>query len=476
MLLISLFVVVLGVAETHGAMIPVLGSQVSSSSVFTFGSTNFVPQLAVDGGFGTDFIADNTTFATAVGDTMPYMDIDLGSNFLLVSVTITNRGDCCADRLRNIRVEVYNNDPTLGGTPQVCTTIGSTAPAASSNTTFTCSAMAFGRYIRFNKFSMVDANDILQFVEVVLDGVPLSAVIPVGGSQVSSSSVFTFGSTNFGPQLAVDGGFGPDFVVDNTTFGTAVEDTMPYMDIDLGSNFLLRSVTITNRADCCSERLRNIIIEVHDNNPTLGGTPQVCTTIGSTAPAAGSTTTFNCTGTPIGRYIRLKKSSKVDASDILQLVEVVLEGVQLQCPCNHFQLDENCFYFSGFQASYADAKEYCDIIGSNLAMIRTQAQSDFVNGVLAANAKKGQEYWIGVTNLLDRFQWRYLLGDIVPLNGFTSPLVNGTGTCSTSTSETHPHNCAVLEKNDAGQLEWEEERCYRKENFICLATLPIPAP
>ncbi|XP_071096027.1 uncharacterized protein [Haliotis cracherodii] len=474
MLLISLFVVVLGVAETHGAVIPVVGSQVSSSSVFTFGSTNYGPQFAVDGGFGTDFSADNTTFATATSDTTPYMDIDLGSNFLLISVTITNRGDCCSERLRNIRVEVYNNNPTLGGTPQVCTTIGSTAPAASSNTTFTCSAITFGRYIRLNKFSKVDANDILQLVEVVLDGVQLISVIPVLGSQVSSSSVFTFGSTNYGPQLAVDGGFGTDFVVDNTTFATAVGDTTPYMDIDLGSNFLLRSVTITNRGDCCSERLRNIIIEVYDNNPTLGGTPQVCATIGSTAPAAGSTTTFVCSGTPIGRYIRLNKFTKADANDILQLVEIVLDGVQQQCPCNHFQLDENCFYFSGFQTTFAQAKEYCNIIGSNLAMIRTQAQSDFVNGVLAASAQKGQEYWIGVTNLFDRFQWRYLFGDVVPLNGFTSPLVNGTGTCSSSTPTLYPENCAVLGKNDAGQWEWDDEECNREEYFLCLATLSIP--
>ncbi|XP_046368466.2 uncharacterized protein LOC124143509 [Haliotis rufescens] len=331
MLLISLFVVVLGVAEIHGAVIPVVGSQVSSSSVFTFGSTNYGPQFAVDGGFGTNFVVDNTTFATATSDATPYMDIDLGSNFLLISITITNRGDCCSERLRNIRVEVYNNNPTLGGTPQVCTTIGSTAPAASSTTTFTCSAIAFGRYIRLNKFSKVDANDVLQLVEVVLDGVQLISVIPVHGSQVSSSSVFTFGSTNYGPQFAVDGGFGTDFVVDNTTFATAVGDTTPYMDIDLGSNVLLRSVTITNRGDCCSERLRNIIIEVYDKNPTLGGTPQVCTTIGSTAPAAGSTTTFSCSGMPIGRYIRLNKNTKVDATDILQLVEVVLDGVQQHC-------------------------------------------------------------------------------------------------------------------------------------------------
>ncbi|XP_071096557.1 fucolectin-5-like [Haliotis cracherodii] len=300
------------------------------------------------------------------------------------------------------------------------------------------------------------------------------AVIPVLGSQVSSSSVFTFGSTNYGPQLAVDGGLGTNFITDMTTFATATTDTAPYMDIDLGSNFLLRSVTITNRGDCCSERLRNIRIEVHDNNPTLGGTPQVCTTIGSPAPAAGSTTTFSCSGTPIGRYIRLNKFTKADANDILQLVEVVLDGVQLQCPCNHFQLDENCFYFSGFQTTYAQAKEYCNIIGSDLAMIRTQAQSDFVNGVLGANAQNGQEYWIGVTNLLDRVQWRYLLGDVVPLNSFTFPLVSGTGTCSSSTLTTHPENCAALGKNDAGQWVWDGEQCDSEEYFLCLGILPIP--
>ncbi|XP_046561226.1 fucolectin-like [Haliotis rubra] len=157
-------------AEIQGVVIPVLPSQVSSSSAFTFGSVTYGPQFAVDGGFGTDFIADNTTFASAVGDRMPYMDIDLGSNTLLNSITITNRADCCSERLRNIIIEVYENDPTLGGTPLICATVGSTPPAAGSNTTFCCTGTPIGRYIRLNKFTTVDDNDVLQVVELVVDG------------------------------------------------------------------------------------------------------------------------------------------------------------------------------------------------------------------------------------------------------------------------------------------------------------------
>ncbi|XP_046561227.1 uncharacterized protein LOC124270233, partial [Haliotis rubra] len=297
------------------------------------------------------------------------------------------------------------------------------------------------------------------------------AVIPILGSQVSSSSAFTFGPVVYGPEFAVDGGFGTDFIADNTTFASDIGDSTPYMDIDLGGIYSLLSVTITNRADCCSERLRNIIIEVYDEDPTLGGTSQICATVGSTSPAAGSNTTYACSGTSIGRYIRFNKFTTVDTTDLLQLVEVVLDGVLLECPCNHFQLEDNCFYFSGFQTTYAQAKEYCNIIGGDLAMIRTQEQSDFVNGILTANALKGQNYWIGVSNLLDRVLWRYLAGDVVPTNDFSSPLVNGTGTCSSSTSSAHPENCASLGMSDAGQWEWEDGRCNKEEYFLCLETL-----
>ncbi|KAK7095358.1 hypothetical protein V1264_006778 [Littorina saxatilis] len=67
-------------------------------------------ELAVDGDSNPDFDRSGSCSVTGEGQTH-WWQVDLASTFSVFSVTITNRGDCCAERLHDFDIHVYGEDP-----------------------------------------------------------------------------------------------------------------------------------------------------------------------------------------------------------------------------------------------------------------------------------------------------------------------------------------------------------------------------
>ncbi|XP_046561224.1 fucolectin-like [Haliotis rubra] len=158
------------------------GQAAGSTSSFFFGSENLnaTADLAVDGDPNGDFLS-GSCFSSDFGDTDPVWYVDLGANMEIYSVKIFNRGDCCADRLRDITIDVVENNPLSGSPGNVvnCGSIGDPGGVGLNETIeIVCPFLTFqftshyekyfriaypeGQYIRIMK----TGDELLNFCEV----------------------------------------------------------------------------------------------------------------------------------------------------------------------------------------------------------------------------------------------------------------------------------------------------------------------
>ncbi|XP_067653290.1 uncharacterized protein [Haliotis asinina] len=305
-----------------------------SSSVFVNGVPPITASsnLAVDGNFNSNFFSGSCFSSDlSANDPNPFWFVDLGSRVYVSGVTITNRGDCCADRLSGLRVEVFEFNPTTSAeTPELCATL-SGGVALGQSIGLACSPLTTGRYLRISK---PGATSPLTLCEVVVSGgkffkpnVPPTTNI-AQNRPVRATSQFVFDQTMLtaSPGLAVDGNFNTDFINGRSCYSSAIGDLNPTLYIDLGAYYYINSIIITNRGDCCAERLRNINVSTLLKDPfRYLEFPKQCGTITGNV-AAGADVTVNCNQPNIARYIKIQKTSLVDSNDLLTLCEVQVTG------------------------------------------------------------------------------------------------------------------------------------------------------
>uniref|UniRef100_A0A3Q1FEY3 Fucolectin tachylectin-4 pentraxin-1 domain-containing protein n=1 Tax=Acanthochromis polyacanthus TaxID=80966 RepID=A0A3Q1FEY3_9TELE len=97
----------------------------------------------------------------------------------------------------------------------------------------------------------------------------------------------------------------------------------PWWRLDLLKTFKVKTVTITNRKDCCSDRLNGAEIHIGNSLIDNGNTNPICTVIKSIA--GGRTETFECYGME-GRYINIVIPNR---KEYLTLCEVEVEGTEV---------------------------------------------------------------------------------------------------------------------------------------------------
>ncbi|XP_055521506.1 fucolectin-like [Leucoraja erinacea] len=91
-------------------------------------------------------------------------------------------------------------------------------------------------------------------------------------------------------------------------------EPQPWWSVDLFAQESVLSVKITNRADCCSKRFKDVTVHVGNALKHLGGQNPVCGTISSLK--AGETAVLDCHGM-LGRFVDV-----VTGHHILTLCEV----------------------------------------------------------------------------------------------------------------------------------------------------------
>ncbi|KAK7124597.1 hypothetical protein R3I94_018842 [Phoxinus phoxinus] len=238
-------------------------------------------------------------------------------------VAITNRGDCCADRIDGAEIRIGNSLDNDGNNNQMVAKVYS---------------MQAGKTQKF-KFSPLDG----QYVNVLLPGVNrILTVCEVEVYAVSEDMVSmmqserinvapngraTQSSVNQGTtaclslaQNAIDGNRQYDLFKGSCTQTTIERD--PWWRLDLIKSYTIASVALTNRGDCCAEQLNGVVVHVGDSLESEGRANPVCFKV-SFIPAGG-TGTFRCDSALQGRFVTV---ALLGENRTLSLCEVEVFGV-----------------------------------------------------------------------------------------------------------------------------------------------------
>ncbi|XP_072363998.1 fucolectin-like [Scyliorhinus torazame] len=160
---------------------------------------------------------------------------------------------------------------------------------------------------------MIMLSTVLCFTLILKFG--LAHVNLSGTARATQSSVYDFHS---GPINAVDGNTDSNWGRSSCT--ATQNDLNPWWRADLHRSQEIHSVRITNRGDCCPERLNGAEIRIGDSLDNNGNNNPICATINSLA--AGESETFECRRMR-GRYVNVIIPGR---HEYLSLCEVEIYG------------------------------------------------------------------------------------------------------------------------------------------------------
>ncbi|KAM9854484.1 uncharacterized protein ACBR49_003048 [Aulostomus maculatus] len=280
------------------------GGRVSQSSPYG----DAAPERAIDGNRANNWPQGSCTHTQH--DLKPWWRLDLLKRYKITSITITNRRDCCHERINGAEIRIGDSLDDNGNANPRCTVISS-IPAGATQT-FACSGME-GRYINI---VIPGRKEYLTLCEVEVSGQP-AAVIESNiarGGRVSQSSPYG----DAAPERAIDGNRANNWPQGSCTH--TQQDLRPWWRLDLLKRYKITRITITNRRDCCHERINGAEIRIGDSLDDNGNANPRCTVISSIP--AGATHTFACSGME-GRYINIVIPGR---KEYLTLCEVEVSG------------------------------------------------------------------------------------------------------------------------------------------------------
>nr|XP_033496803.1 uncharacterized protein LOC117266005 [Epinephelus lanceolatus] len=265
---------------------------------------------AIDGNRESNFHSGSCTHTDE--EYSPWWRVDLLESYIVTSVIITNRGDCCAYRLNGAEVHIGNSLQDNGAANPVAGRISSISSGQSFTLTFT--DRVEGRYVTV----VVPGHDkYLTLCEVEVYGyrAPTGENLALKG-KASQSSLYEFGNA----YNAIDGNPNPKWEDGSCTH--TKNNISPWWRLDLGKTHKIDSVKITNR-DEEAERLNGAEIRIGDSLANFGNNNTRCAVVKSIP--AGSVSEFKCNGID-GRYINIVIPEK---EEFLSLCEVEVYGSRL---------------------------------------------------------------------------------------------------------------------------------------------------
>ncbi|XP_039662036.1 uncharacterized protein LOC120562388 isoform X2 [Perca fluviatilis] len=280
------------------------GGKVIQSSLYE----NAVPERAIDGNRASNWV--QRSCAHTKYDLKPWWRLDLLKTYQIDTVTITNRGDCCPERINGAEIRIGNSLNDNGNGNPRCAVISSMA--AGTSQTFVCNGME-GRYVNI---VIPGRQEYLTLCEVEVTGQALDTNVARGGNVIQSS---LYG--NEVPERAIDGNRASNLAQESCTH--TKKDLKPWWRLDLLKTYQINTVTITNRGDCCAGRINGAEIRIGNSLSDNGNDNPRCAVISSIK--AGTSQTFVCNGME-GRYLNIVIPGR---REYLTLCEVEVTGQAL---------------------------------------------------------------------------------------------------------------------------------------------------
>ncbi|XP_077096491.1 uncharacterized protein LOC143747554 [Siphateles boraxobius] len=250
-------------------------------------------QHAIDGNRDSDYKKESCTFTKT--EFNPWWRVDLGNVYTVSNVTITNRGDCCKERLRGAQIRIGNKLDNNGNNNELVATI-LTPPNGTETFSF---ESVNGRYVNI----FLPGNDeILTLCEVEVFAVMDTPSYICGPRNLALGATAVQSSIYSGAvaQKAVDGNRNSIFNLGSCTFTNADRD--PWWRVDLGIVYKVTRVSITNTGDGNSGRINGAQIRIGNSLENNGNNNELAVTVLSIP--AGETKTFEFKSIK-GRYVNI---------------------------------------------------------------------------------------------------------------------------------------------------------------------------
>uniref|UniRef100_A0A669DJA9 Fucolectin tachylectin-4 pentraxin-1 domain-containing protein n=1 Tax=Oreochromis niloticus TaxID=8128 RepID=A0A669DJA9_ORENI len=244
---------------------------------------------AVDGNRDASFQRGSCTLTNA--ESNPWWRVDLVNVYTIGTVMITNR-DEFENRLDGAEIWI-GNSTTISDSKSIRCAVVSHIPRGQASY-FPCNSVK-GRYVTV---FLPGSAKVLSLCEVeVYYGYPLPNVALKGEPTQSSTLSFATASK------AIDGRRN-SFYSDGFCSHTAKDETNPWWRVDLQRSFTITAVKVTNRGDCCAERLDGAEIRIGNSLENNGNNNPRCASISHIN--AGKTYTFQCDGGSMeGRFVNV---------------------------------------------------------------------------------------------------------------------------------------------------------------------------
>jgi len=197
---------------------------------------------------------------------LPWWQVDLGTEMVIEKVIVYNRQDCCAERARTLQVlismdgysyqNVYaHNGTVFGGVNQGRPLI---IPMNYKG----------ARFIRLQ----LNEQIALHLDEVEVYGAPAQNINVALGKRASQSSKSQWSKQN-DAQGGVDG-------IKNGSYGFHTnEQVNPWWQVDLGGMVVLEKILLFNRQDCCSERAQTSQVLISKDGVTYESVASLNSTV-----------------------------------------------------------------------------------------------------------------------------------------------------------------------------------------------------
>uniref|UniRef100_A0A8C6V1W1 Fucolectin tachylectin-4 pentraxin-1 domain-containing protein n=1 Tax=Neogobius melanostomus TaxID=47308 RepID=A0A8C6V1W1_9GOBI len=238
----------------------------------------------------------------------PWWRVDLLEPYIITSITITNRGDCCPERLNGAEIHVGNS--LLGdGNYNPLVAVIQHIPAGQFQT-ITFTSRVKGRYVNV----LLRGNRLLTVCEVEVYGyrAPTGENLALKG-KASQSSIYEY----YFASNAIDGNRDGNFA--KGSCACTASELNPWWRLDLGTTHRIFSVSVTNR-DAVPERINGAEILIGDSSDNNGNNNPRCAVIPTIA--GGFTRSFECNGMD-GRYVNIVLAGR---TEYLTLCEVEVYG------------------------------------------------------------------------------------------------------------------------------------------------------
>uniref|UniRef100_A0A8C5QZ94 Fucolectin tachylectin-4 pentraxin-1 domain-containing protein n=1 Tax=Leptobrachium leishanense TaxID=445787 RepID=A0A8C5QZ94_9ANUR len=205
---------------------------------------------AIDGSRSTNYMSKHCSHTAQ--DAPPWWRLDLTKVYNVTRVKVTNRGDCCSERIDGAEIRI-GLSPEHGGTKNPkCAKI--TSLGLGEEEEYICGMV--GQYVTV---TIPDRPEYLTLCEVKVYGEEV-----IGNYTGTSSTYDYLGAA----ENAIDGSRSTNYMSGHCTH--TAQDAPPWWRLDLTKVYNVTRVKVTNRGDCCSERIDGAEIRI-GSSPEHGG-------------------------------------------------------------------------------------------------------------------------------------------------------------------------------------------------------------